>query len=1048
LAIRVRIVLEPDETAVLDFVTGVAPDRAAAQDLARRYQDRQAADRVFDLAWTHGQVVLRQLNASTADARRYAGLAAAVVFNVPRLRADPATIARNQRGQSGLWAYSISGDLPIVLLRLRDPAHMELARQMVQAHEYWRLKGLAVDLVIWCHDREGYRQGLRDQLMGLVTSAGEAQALDRPGGIFVRLQDQVPPEDQVLIAAVARVVLDGDRGALDDQLRRAVPRPLRVPVLAADARAALVHEPVQLELPELMLANGTGGFSADGREYVIRTRAGAPTPAPWCNVLANPWFGSVVSESGQACTWAENAHEFRLTPWDNDPVSDTSGEAFYVRDEHTGHFWSPAPLPAAGQGDYLTRHGLGYSVFEHVEDGLHTELTVFVAADAGIKYSILKVRNDSSMKRRVALTGYVEWVLGEHRDRSAPHVVTEIDPASGALFARNGYNTEFAGRMAFFHADARSFTVTADREEFLGRQRSLRSPAAMLRARLSSRTGAGYDPCAAIMVPLELPPGETQEVVFALGVSGRRTEELAQMIATRTGAVAAYQALAKVKERWEGLLGGVQVETPDPELNVLANGWLPYQVIASRLWGRSGYYQSGGAFGFRDQLQDAVALVHADPQLLREQILLAASRQFPEGDVQHWWHPPSGRGVRTMCSDDYLWLPFAVHAYVSATGDRAVLDEAAGFIEGRPLKEHEESYYDLPQPAQQHASLYEHCVRALRHGLRFGEHGLPLMGSGDWNDGMDRVGAEGKGESVWLGWFLCDVLRKFEGVARLQGDQEFAATCREQAQELALNLERHAWDGEWYRRAYFDDGTPLGTAAADECRIDSISQSWAVLSAAGDPQRARKAMRQVDQLLVRRELELVQLLDPPFDAGRTDPGYIRGYVPGVRENGGQYTHAAVWAAMAFARLGDGPRAWELCRMINPVNHARDAEGVERYRVEPYVMAADVYSARGHEGRGGWTWYTGSAGWMYRLLVESLLGLHVEADRLTLAPLLPPEWPGFRLRLRWRSATYAISVERGAEWSLALDGQPQARDGIVLADDHREHEIRVTLGDAS
>jgi cyclic beta-1,2-glucan synthetase len=1061
-AIRRSVTLLPDQEITVDLVLGVATTREGALQLADKYQAHEAgnpmADRMLELAWTHGQAVLRQLNASELDAQLYGCLAGAVLYPQAALRADPAIIARNSRGQSGLWAYGVSGDWPIVLLQVRHQAcaSIELARQLVQAHAWWRLKGLTVDLVIWCGEGDGpggahaggYRQGLRDQIMNLIAAGLDAQALDRPGGVFVRSLDQIPNEDRILMQSVARMLLSDERGSLAEQLRRAglqkldVPPPLEtVPQVSAPAPAA---RPLPLPVPELRFDNGIGGFSADGREYVIRTGPGRPTPAPWSNVLASPMFGSVVSESGQVYSWNQNAHEFRLTPWHNDPVSDRGGEAFYVRDEESGVFWSPTALPAPSGNDYLTRHGFGYSVFEHAAHGIRSALRTHVALDAPLKYVVLTLRNEGESRRRLAVTGYMEWVLGELRDTSALHVVTERDPASGALFARNAYNTDFSGRVAFFHLDAEQVAHTCDRLEFIGRNRSLANPAALERAGLSGRSGAALDPCAALQTIVELAPGEEQELVFMLGVGGRRNLDAAGMVRRHAGAANAHDSFARMRDWWDETLGAVRIETPEPALDALANGWLLYQTIACRLWARTGYHQSGGAYGFRDQLQDAMAAVHARPELLRDHLLLFAGHQFVEGDVQHWWHPPSGRGVRTHCSDDYLWLPLAVCRYVEVTGDAALLDEIVPFIEGRALKPEETYTYDLPDHSTQQASLYEHCVRAIRRALVFGSHGLPLIGSGDWNDGMDRVGAQGQGESVWLGFFLYEVLQRFADLAERCADYGFATTCRSAAQVLSHNIDENAWDGEWYRRAWFDDGAPLGSQHNAECRIDSIAQSWSVLSGAADPARARTAMAAVDAYLVRRDAGLIQLLDPPFDGAGPDPGYIGGYAPGVRENGGQYTHAAIWATMAFARMGDSERAWELLRMINPVNHARDPDACARYKAEPYVMAADVCAAPQHLGQGGWSWTTGSAGWMLRLIVESLLGVARSGERLALTPQLPAGWDGFRLHYRYRGSTYTIDVRKGTHAALVVDGVPQEEVSIALVDDGKPHKVDLTI----
>ena len=1061
-AIRRRITIEPRQTVTVDIVSGIGETRDQAMTLIEKYQDKRLADRVFELSWTHCQVVLRQINATEAEAQLYTRLANSVIYANSLLRADASVLMKNRRTQSGLWGYAISGDLPIVLLQISDPQNIELVRQLVKAHAYWRLRGLVVDLVIWNEDRGGYRQMLQEQIMGLIAVGIEAQVIDRPGGIFVRSAEHMSIEDRTLFESVARAVITDRRGSLSDQINRRTLSDVRAPHLnqprlkptrthRPERRSAERKRPLSTSLSDLLYDNGLGGFSADGREYVITTTRGEPTPAPWVNVLANPHFGTVISESGMAYTWSENAHEFRLTPWHNDPVSDSSGEAFYLRDEESGHFWSPTPLPCGGASAYECRHGFGVSTFEHVEDGIRTQLVVTVALDDAIKFTVLKVSNESGRPRRLSATGYVELVLGDLKAKSAMHVITEIDALSGALHARNAYNTEFGEHVTFFDIDDSNRTFTGDRVEFLGRNGSMGNPAAMTRAQLSNKVGTGLDSCAAIQVVFALADGEEHECVFKLG-DGRNLAEARKLLQRYREPNSAHDALEKVKNYWQRTLGAVQVETPDASLNVLLNGWLVYQTIACRLWARSGYYQSGGAYGFRDQLQDVMALVHARPLLMREHLLLCASRQFTEGDVQHWWHPPSGRGVRTHCSDDYLWLPLAAARYVLTTGDTGVLSESVHYLEGRQVNADDDSYYDLPNRAEEAGSLYRHCVRAIERGLTRGAHGLPLIGSGDWNDGMNMVGQHGKGESIWLGFFLCEVLRQFTKVARLHGDTAFAERCLNERDTLAQNLEKHGWDGEWYRRAYFDDGTPLGSAANDECQIDSIAQSWSVLSGVGEIKRTQMAMNSLDARLVRRDDKIIQLLDPPFDKSALDPGYIRGYVPGVRENGGQYTHGAIWAAMAFAAMGDRQRAWELTNIINPINHATTTDAAAIYKVEPYVIAADVYGVPPHTGRGGWSWYTGSAGWMYRLILESLLGLRMEVDKLTFTPCLPADWPSFRVQYRYRETVYAITViqmvategDQIGATQVTLDGAVMTDAAILLVDDRQPHTAEVTV----
>jgi cellobiose phosphorylase len=669
--------------------------------------------------------------------------------------------------------------------------------------------------------------------------------------------------------------------------------------------------------------------------------------------------------------------------------------------------------------------------------------------DAPVKFMVVKLHNQSTRARSLSLTGFWELVLGEWRHANQMHIVTEIDLHTGALFARNAYGHECANRVVFAQTSERERSVSGSRTEFIGRNGAVANPASMRRKGLSGRTGAGLDPCAAIQARIELGAGQEHEIVFVFGAASN-ADEARHLVQQYGGQAGARQALEAVWEYWNHTLGAVNVDTPDMALNVLANGWLVYQTLSCRLWGRSGYYQSGGAYGFRDQLQDSMALIHATPWLAREQLVRHAGRQFLKGDVQHWWHPPNGQGVRTHFADDYLWLPYATCRYVRATGDTGVLDESIHFLEGRELYVEEEAYYDQPQRSPEAASLYEHCVRALKYGLSFGPHHLPLMGCGDWNDGMNLVGKDGRGESVWLAWFLVENLELFAGLARDRNDQELAELCSAQATQLRTNIEAQAWDGGWYRRAYFDDGTPLGSTSNAECQIDSISQSWSVISKGGDAQRAYQALMAVDQRLVRRDKQIIQLLDPPFDKSDLEPGYIKGYIPGVRENGGQYTHAAIWTTMAFAMLGDAERAWEFFAMLNPVNHGSTPETIARYKVEPYVMCADIYGVSPHIGRGGWTWYTGAAGWMYRLTVETLLGVQLEVDHLRIAPCVPADWDDYKIHYRYRDTVYHITVRRIGESSgqvtrVTVDGSEHPDTRIPLTDDRQEHFVEVDLG---
>ncbi|MFI8416868.1 GH36-type glycosyl hydrolase domain-containing protein [Serratia sp. NPDC078593] len=1056
IAIRHRVQLEPHVPLTLDIFYGVCEDRASSLAMLEKYRDRHLADRIFELAWSHSQVVLRQINANEEDANLFNRLASAVIFPTQEMRAASAEIIHNRRGQSGLWGHSISGDLPIVLVTVTASENIRLVQQLIQAHNYWRLKGLRVDLVILNEDAGGYRQELQNQIMGLIAAGLEAQT-DKAGGIFVRTSEHMSPEDRTLLFSVARIYLDDQRGGLTEQLnqRLQMPQTLQQPLGPPTASSTLVldkqpqrnlHSPQSPSFGDLQFFNGIGGFAKDGREYLIASNESKVTPAPWSNVIANSLFGTVISESGQAYTWYENAHEYRLTPWDNDPVSDRSGEAFYLRDEESGHVWSPTPLPASGRGHYLTRHGFGYSIFEHRETGIDSQFTVLVAKDAPVKLFLLTLTNHSGRTRKLSATGYMEFVLGDLRQKSAMHVVTRGSERENgkAVLATNHYGSSGSERTAFFGVTGAHCSITGDRREFIGRNGSLANPAVLKLRRLSGKTGAALDPCGAVQSAIELIDGDQRSFVFVLGL-GQNAEEAENLLHHYLQEEALQEQRQQVQQYWDEILGKVQIETPLPAVNLLANGWLLYQTLSCRIQARSGYYQSGGAFGFRDQLQDTLALTHALPQRMREQILLCASRQFVEGDVQHWWHPPQGNGVRTRCSDDYLWLPLAICHYLDATDDHAILEEEVEYLQARKLAPGEESAYEQPSASGKKETLYQHGARAIEHGLTFGEHGLPLMGAGDWNDGMNMVGLEGRGESVWLGFFLFHILQRYGKLAANRNDNRLATLCREQAATLKKNLHDHAWDGEWYRRGYFDSGEPLGSHLAAECKIDAIAQSWSILSGGGDEQRSQQAMASLDRHLVDDRAGLIKLLTPPFDGNGPNPGYIRGYLPGVRENGGQYTHGAVWAVMAFAEMGNIERAWELMALINPINHSLDAAAAERYKVEPYVATADIYAVEPHIGRGGWSWYTGSAGWMYRLIVESLLGLKRHGSTLTITTRLPANWPSVTLHYREGSSHYHITVRQGdGEEQVSIDGEVQTEAVIPLRDNGENHQVDVLL----
>jgi len=1061
-ALRYRVRIEAGATVRIAFWTSIADSREGVLDLIDKHREPNAFVRAATLAWTQAQIQLRHLGIDAAEASLFQRLVGYVLHADASMRPSSDAIRRGGGGPAALWAHGISGDLPVVLLRIDDVEDIAIARQLLRAHEYWRMKQLAVDLVILNERTSSYLQDLQFALetqLRMRQSQSPIGTEGTRGSVFLLRTDLISEETRARLSFVARVVLVGQRGSLADQLDRV--RAAATSAAPATRRPAS-STPLEAETapapPDLEFFNGLGGFAEDGREYHTLLGPGQRTPAPWINVIANPGFGFQVAAEGGGFTWALNSRENQLTPWSNDPVTDRTGEALYVRDEESGELWGPTASPIRDHGaHYRARHGQGYSCFEHTSRGIDLDLLVYVPMDDPIKISRLKIRNTSQRARRLSLTAYVEWVLGPLRAATAPFVVTTIDPGTGAMFAHNPWNTAFGSRVAFADLAGSQTQWTADRREFLGRHGALDRPAALSgRAPLSRRVGAGLDPCCALQTSVEIAAGETVELVFFLGQAASATE--AQSLLRRYRSADLDAVLRTVVQYWDEVLGMVQVKTPDRSFDLILNRWMLYQTLVCRMWARSALYQASGAYGFRDQLQDGMALALSRPAVTREHLLRAAGRQLIEGDVQHWWLPGEGRsagpGVRTRIADDRVWLAYAAAHYVETTGDIAVLDESVPFLEGQALQPDEPDAYFLPVTSDESASLYEHCARALEQSLAVGAHGLPLIGTGDWNDGMNRVGEMGRGESVWLGWFLHATLMAFAPLARARDQPARETRWLTHAAALKISLEQEAWDGDWYRRGYFDDGVPLGSATNTECRIDSIAQSWSVISGAADPTRAARAMSAVDRLLIRRDAGLALLFTPPFDRTPRDPGYIKGYPPGIRENGGQYTHAATWSVIAYALLGQGNNAWQLFSLLNPIAHTSTRADVHRYKVEPYVVAADVYSVAPHVGRGGWTWYTGSAGWMYRAGLEGILGFRVRGTILFLTPCIPEKWPQVEIVFKYRSSRYEILIDNpfGHCCGVAraeLDGEALStslQTRIPLVDDGKVHGIRLILGE--
>ncbi len=1034
-SLRRTIKIAPYSREVLAYITMVGQTREEVIALIQRYREFRSVARAFELASAHAQVMLRQLSLTREDADLYQRLAGRIIFSSPSLRPRPSVLERNKKTQGALWHFGISGDLPICLVRVEEQNDLPIVRQILQAHEYWRMKGLVVDLVILNEFPTSYFQDLQDELHLLIRTSSARELLNVRGGVFVLRLDLLNEEERVLLRTVARAEIHAQRGSLARQLLRSDEKDALPGPHVVKSMFPMEDPPFNIHEPELVLSNGFGGFTQDGKEYKIRLKQNQSTPAPWINVISNSKFGFQISEQGAGMTWSVNSRENRLTPFSNDPVCDPVDSTIYIRDEETGHFWSVTPEPVPGNGKYEITHGAGYTTFETGSHGLEQRFKVYVPVEDSIKILRLTIRNQTRRTRQISATFYAEMVLGTHRERTAHYVNSSVDGKSGALLFRNPYNNEFAGRIAFAAVNDAKRTITADRNEFLGPCGSVKDPAALHRENLSGRTGPGLDPCAAIQTGIALRPFSEHTFIFLLG-EGTDLNEVRTLLNRYHDPAATENALAQVRNFWDETLGVIQVETPDPSLNILMNRWLLHQALSCRFWARSALYQSGGAYGFRDQLQDALALAYPRPDLLEAHLLRAASHQFEEGDVQHWWHPPTGKGVRTRFSDDLLWLPYCTNFYCSLTGDWSVLDERIPYLKGKALEPSEAEAYFEPQISEEEGSLFEHCLRAIDYSLRFGPNGLPLIGSGDWNDGFSRVGILGRGESVWLGWFLIKILNDFALICEKRGEIKKAEGYREQSQKLKATIHTVAWDGQWFLRAFHDDGTIMGSSNSVEGRIDSIAQSWSILSGAGESEKAKQAMHSVEQNLFLREHQLALLFTPPFGSTAFDPGYIRDYPAGIRENGGQYNHAVAWLIAAYCQIGLPDKAYELFNMMNPIMRTDSFDKAWRYKLEPYAVAADIYSHPSHLGRGGWSWYTGSAAWLYRVCLEYILGFQLRGESFSVHPVLPSTWPGYRMSFRKGDKTHEIVVEKkGTQIIVKIDGELSSTQAFQAQKDH-------------
>jgi cyclic beta-1,2-glucan synthetase len=1048
-----ELILPAHNTRELAYLTFTATSRRSLLDLAKRYSHWSRLEATFQESHNANLIWLGKQNVDTQALKTNLRLLSTLIYNTSQLRAEPEILVSNQLNQTGLWHFGISGDYPIILLMINDSEQLDLISEVVQSQSFLRARGFQADLVILNQQASSYNSELFDLIMRRIHQANADQWLNQRGGIFVRYEDQVTPGEQILLKSVARVNLHGDHGTLTQQLMVQSIPDSELPTLAP-TQTSRKDLPVSTawngkSIPALKFENGFGGFSPDGKEYIINIRPDKTTPAPWNNVIGYPHFGFMVSQAGSQTTWALNSGENRLTPWHNDPVIDPSGEVLYLRDDESGDIWTPTPEPIPSHQPYRVRHGAGYTIFETESYGLQQTLTLFASPEDPVKIVHLQIKNMLNINRRITATFYVEWVLGTTHAESIDHLIPGYHHEHSMITTRNPYHPELSEWVAFLMANRESYTFTTDRLEFLGNDGDIAHPVGLSRIGLSGKLAVGIDSCAALQLHIDLPPNGTDEIYFILG-EGKNQTGVQSLAEKYQDPSAVNKALSHTHSFWDGLLDRIQVGTPNAAANLMLNRWWLYQTLSCRIWGRSALYQSSGAYGFRDQLQDVLALISIDPGIAKQQILNAASHQFEEGDVLHWWHPPSGRGIRTRISDNLLWLPYVACRYVSTSGDTSLWDEKVPFLDAPPLEPEEHERYGHFNPTQKSFTLFEHCRRAIEKGCTQGPHDLPFIGSGDWNDGLNFVGKDGRGESIWLAWFLCDVLKRFADICDQRGETRIAQDYRKKAENYAQAIEKHAWDGKWYLRAFYDDGSPLGSQSAGECKIDAIAQSWAIISNSGNLARSREALDASWEYLVQTDLNLCMLFTPPFDKSSRNPGYIKSYPPGVRENGGQYTHAAVWTSWALANLGDSIRAWHLYDILNPIYQSDSQSRTRSYRVEPYVSAADVYSQEPYLRQGGWTWYTGSAAWLYRLGIERLLGFHKEGEKLYLNPIIPPNWDGFLISYRYGDTIYKIQIHNPLHYgkgisSVVIDGKQTETNFIHLIDDGQEHQVDMTMG---
>jgi len=1027
MAIRRRVRLQAGESIKVSFVLGVADNKGDAIELGKKYLGNESIQRAFRMALTRSQVENSYFNFSAKEVDLYEEMMSYLIFNKTFKRVQ---LSENS-GRKGLWSNGISGDIPIILLNIEKSADIGILYELLKAHEYYKAKNLSVDLVIMNNEETQYDEPVWNELNELIMKSHLRDIKNISGGVYLLKKSALSNQERESIIASAEIILDASKGTLGEQVER-----IEVQSYSnkKEYTEFVEYEKRDLDREELELFNGIGGIDKKTNEYVIRFNKNQRTPLPWSNILANKEFGSIITENGGGFTFVENSHECRLTPWSNDSVLDDTGEQIYIRNEENGKIFTP--YMGKEEKELEVRYGKGYGKYISIEQGVKQELLVFVPKEKNIKLSKLSLNNLIDKKRKFSIFYYIQPLMGESLHRDKKYVEVRYD--DDKIIFKNTFNTDFKENIGYIFSSEKLKSYILSKNDFVGKG-SIEEPEA-LKAEKLLEINDESDNVAVLQIELELEAYENKEIVFALGCE-KKIEDIERNKEKYSDINEVNRSFEEVKSYYNEI-NRIKIKTPDESMNYLFNEWLVYQALTSRIYAKSAFYQSGGATGFRDQLQDILPFIYLDEDLSRNQIIYQAKHQFREGDVLHWWHKEGRKGIRTKFSDDKLWLPYVVSEYLLITGKFDLLDEEVEYVEGDILEEHEEEKYMEFNYTTEKESIYQHCVNAIEISLRFGEHGLPLIGSGDWNDGMNQIGHKGKGESVWLGWFLYDILVRFSAIMKDRGDNENAERYSQIASKLAESLNKNAWDGKWYKRAYFDDGRALGSIENDECKIDSISQSWAVISGAGEKEKVINAIKSVENYLIDRENKIVKLLTPAFVNTELEPGYIKGYLAGIRENGGQYTHAAVWLGIAYAILNEGEKAYEIERLLNPLNHTLDLSNVNKYKLEPYVMPADIYSNEKVLGRGGWSWYTGAASWMYRFVIEYIIGIKKRGEKIILEPCLPEFWNEIEVEYRYFNSLYKIKAYNYDKNEMIVDGTLTTGNMVELVNDGGIHFVEI------